>query len=110
MPHPSSPAAAIAQARAVVELLADAHGVVCDHDALDATARRLAAAAPPPGVTAAIDIFAAEAGLAVARVRRSLREGVDDADPSMPWVAVRRCSRHASSRARAGSLAAARFS
>ncbi len=88
MPHPSSPAA-IAQARAIVELLAGAHGVAYDHDTLDATARRLAAAAPPPGVTGAIDIFAAEAGLAVARVRRSLREVVDDADPSMPWVAVR---------------------
>jgi hypothetical protein len=89
MPHSPSTPPSLLQARAVVELLAGAHGVVYDHDALDATARRLAASTPPPDVTGAINIFAAEAGLAVARVRRSLKEVVDDADPAMPWVAVR---------------------
>jgi ABC-type bacteriocin/lantibiotic exporter with double-glycine peptidase domain len=89
MTHPPSAPSSILQARAVVELLAGAHGVVYDHDALDATARRLAASAPTADITEAINVFAAEAGLAVARVRRSLRDVVDDADPTMPWVAVR---------------------
>ncbi len=84
-----SVASVLPQSRAIVELLAKAHGVGHDAAMLDATMRRLQSSPSPVPAATAIGAFAADAGLVVATVRRSLREVVADADPSMPWVAVR---------------------
>ena len=94
MPHPPPSAAAIAQARAIAEFLAAAHDVAVEHPTLDATARRLATAAEPIDLATAVGLFAADAGLTVARVRRTLADVVRDADPSVPWVALRPHAEH----------------
>ncbi len=89
MAQPPHAPPAVAEARALVEFLAAAHGVTLDHATLDTTARRLAAATTPPSFPELVLVLAAEAGLSVARVRRALADVLDDADPAMPWIALR---------------------
>ena len=82
------PAAAVdARAvRAVVQYLADAHGVEVDPAALDATTRRVGRG---PSTPALVQLLAAEVGLITAVVRRPLKEVLADADPAYPWLALR---------------------
>jgi putative ABC transport system ATP-binding protein len=84
----SDPAAAVdARAvRAVVQYLADAHGVEVDPAALDATTRRLGRGPNPPAL---VQLLAAEVGLITVVVRRPLTEVLADADPAYPWLALR---------------------
>jgi putative ABC transport system ATP-binding protein len=84
----SDPAAAVdARAvRAVVQYLADAHGVEVDPVALDATTRRLGRGPNPPAL---VQLLAAEVGLITVVVRRPLTEVLADADPAYPWLALR---------------------
>ena len=86
-PAPDPAAAVDARAvRAVVQYLADAHGVEVDPAALDATTRRLGRG---PSTPALVQLLAAEVGLITAVVRRPLKEVLADADPAYPWLALR---------------------
>ncbi len=86
-PAPDPAAAVDARAvRAVVQYLADAHGVEVDPAALDATTRRVGRG---PSTPALVQLLAAEVGLITAVVRRPLKEVLADADPAYPWLALR---------------------
>jgi putative ABC transport system ATP-binding protein len=86
-PAPDTAAAVDARAvRAVVQYLADAHGVEVDPAALDATTRRVGRG---PSTPALVQLLAAEVGLITAVVRRPLKEVLADADPAYPWLALR---------------------
>lgn len=88
MQQPPSSTVTVAHARAIIEFLGAALRVPLDHAMLDSTARRLGHTAATLPLGDVVDAFAAEAGLAVARVRRPLRDAIRDAEPSMPWVAL----------------------
>ncbi len=82
-PAPSVDARAV---RAVVQYLANAHGLEVDPAALDATTRRVGRG---PGPLAMLQLLAAEVGLITVVVRRPLTEVLSDADPAYPWLALR---------------------
>ena len=86
-PPTDSAAAVDARAlRAVVQFLADAHGVEFDPAALDAATRRLGRG---PNTQALVQLLAADVGLMTAMVRRPLTEVLADTHPDYPWLALR---------------------
>lgn len=76
------------QFEAVIAYLADVHAAPLEAGTFDAAVRRMTRV-PPTTAVEAFKALAAEAGLAVAIVRRPLSEVLDDATPSFPWVALR---------------------
>lgn len=81
-------AAAAAVLRGAVEYLAARHELNPSTTVLDAAQRRLLADGLAPSQW--LRALGAEAGLATATVRRSLADVLADADPSFPWLALRR--------------------